>query len=792
MKEFKGYNQEDFFEDTYKIDIRQEIEKYLYYWRWFVFAICFAFVCAFLYMKYTPQQFSASAYIMIKDNLKSGISDELKAVSDLGIVGTSSTNNPENEIFIIKSRKIVGKMVDSLELNISYFKEGNINNIEAYKNSSVQIKFLNKDDVYHAIDTAFVVSFSNNERFYLKNTEGEVLQDVYFDEIIESKKLGQFKISRNNLNTELTEDDQEILVVIKPRKDVVSSYASRIQISEISEDSSILHLSIVDRNKFKAENILDELIKQYNLDAVIDKNIVSKKTKDFIDVRLKSVGVELGLIQDNLKDYKNDFGISGYSKESEMVLESISKTDGQIIQLKTQLSLVKWAQDEISAQSTEYEILPANLGFSDEITSKSIDDFNQLVLERFKLERIAGDKNPNLIALEKQIKVLKKNLESNLRNLKQSIEIQLNKASQESKKVQGRVAQFPSIERGIVDIQRQKIIYSELYSYLLRKKEEIAISLAVTVSNAKIIDAAFSAGIPVSPKKNFVYLIALAAGFLIPLSLIYIKFQLDTKIHYRKDIEDNVNIPYLGDIPNTDSTDKVIVKKGTRTSTAEAFRLLRTNLNFILPKNSKEPRGKTIFTTSTISGEGKSFVSINLAATLALTNKKVVLLGFDLRAPKITDYLEVADRKGITNYILDDQLTLNDIKFTIPELDNVDLIASGLIPPNPSELLLNDRVSELFEIVKKEYDFIIVDTAPISLVTDTLLIADYADMFLYVVRANHLDKRMLIVPNTLYKEKKLPNMAIVLNNTDAGRGYGYGYGYVEQEKKSFYKRVLGL
>lgn len=792
MKDFQEFNEETLFEDNYNIDIRQEIGKYLKYWRWFLVAVVIAFFAAFFYMKYTPKQYSASAYIMIKDNLKSGISDELKAVSDLGIVGTSSTNNPENEIFIIKSRKIVGKMVDSLELNISYFKEGNINTIEAYNNARIKLQFLKKDELYHAIDTAFIVAFSADNKLELKSIEGEPIMNTFFDENIASKKLGNFRIIRNDIKNEIIEKEQEIIVVIKPRTNVVSTYAGRIQINEISEFSSILHLSVVDYNKFKAEHILDELIRQYNLDAVIDKNIVSQKTKDFIDERLKSVGIELGLIQDNLKDYKKDYGISGYSKETEMVIESISETEGQIIELKTQLSLVQWAEEEISKQSSEYEILPANLGFSDENISKSIEDFNQLVLERFKLERIAGDKNPSMISVEKQIKVLKKNLQANLNNLKTSIEIQLNKVSENSKNVKNRVSQFPAIERGIVDIQRQKVIYSELYSYLLRKKEEIAISLAVTVSNAKIIDAAFSPGVPVSPSKNFVYLIALGAGFLIPFSLIYIKISLDNKIHNRKDIETNLNIPYLGDIPHTEIEEKIIVKKETRTSSAEAFRILRTNLNFLLPKSSNNSKGKIIFITSTISGEGKSFVSLNLSAALALTNKKVLLIGLDLRAPKVTEYLEIKDHKGVTNYILDEKLTVEDIKFNVPSIKNVDFIASGVIPPNPSELLLNPRVEEILNTVKNDYDYIIADTAPVSLVTDTMLIAGMADVVLYVARANYLDKRMLVVPQTLYNEKKLPNMAIVLNDTNTNKGYGYGYGYVEQEKKPWYKRVLGL
>jgi tyrosine-protein kinase Etk/Wzc len=792
MKEFQGYNQEFSFDNTDKIDIRTEIDKYRVYWMWFVIGIFIALSTAYFYLKYSPPQYSASAFIMITDNLKSGISEELKAVADLGIVGTGSTNNPENEIFIIKSRKIVGTMVDSLELNISYFEEGRVNTIETYGNSSIKLKFINKDALYYSLDTAFVVSFLENSKLHVKNTEGEVLKEIHFNEIIESKELGDFKIIRNTLNKKSTYDLQDVFVVIKPRKEVISEYASRIEITSINEDSSILHLNVIDPNKIKAEKILDELIRQYNLDAVIDKNIVSNKTKDFIEERLQSVGLELGLIQDSLKEYKTEFGISGSPKEAELVITAISVKDAVIIQLETKLNLINWAGQLVAKQSEEDKILPTNIGFTDEINSESINVINQLILEKNKLRQTVGDKNPNLIALEDRIGVLKQNLKQNFNNLKVSTEIQLRRAKEEAKTGQGKITKIPLIERGIVDIQRQKIIYSELYSYLLKKKEEIAISLAVTVPNAKIIDVAFSSDIPVSPNKKIIYLIAIAAGLLLPFLVIYIKMLLDTKFHNRKDIEDILSIPYLGDIPHSEGVDKVIVKKDTRTSTAEAFRILRTNLNFMLPKTSDGPRGKVIFLTSTIPAEGKSFVSINLAATLALTNKKVLLLGLDLRAPKITEYLGVSDCKGITNYILDDTLQVNDIKFTTPEVENVDFISSGLIPPNPSELLSNIRVKELFEIVKKDYDFVIADTAPMSLVTDTLLISEFADIFLYVARANFLDRKMLIIPKMLYNEKKLPNMAIVLNDTDSERGYGYGYGYIQSKKKPFYKRPFGL
>jgi capsular exopolysaccharide synthesis family protein len=767
-----------------KINLKEYFERYMIHWRWFLFCILISLFCAFAYLKYANPIYRATAYIMIKDNLKSGISDELKAVADLGIVGTSSTNNPDNEIFIIKSRKIVGRMVDSLELTTCYFSLEKIKNKEIYKNNFFKLHFLKRDTAFHNLDTTFLVSRNEKETFLLKSTEGEIIKEARYNQIIQIGDKIKFKILPNKKGLNSFVDKRDIMVVIKPRDEVIDAYQSKIEVAFVHEDSSVLSLSIDDSNRVKAENILDELINQYNMDAVIDKNIVSNKTKLFIDDRLQSITFHLAGIQDNLKDYKTKFGISGSPREGQIILEVDSENNKKNIELKTQLNLINWVLQELRKSENELEPLPTNLGFTDETTSMSIINYNELVLDKLRVERNAGIKNPNLLVLKNKIKTFKKNIYKNFYNLQKSIEIQISELSYASKKVKNRISEIPEMDRGIIDIQIEKSIYSELYTYLLKKKEETSISLAITVPNAKTIDAAYSSKTTVFPRKFIVYFIALFFGLIIPFTILYLYYEFDNKIHYRKDIEKVLKIPYIGDIPNTQNHEKIIVSKTARTSTAEAFRLLRTNLNFLLSNKKSNYLAKTIFVTSTISGEGKSFVSINLAVTLALTNKKVLLLGLDLRSPKITEYLGVSDKKGITNYILDDKISIEEITFKLPQIENVDFISSGLIPPNPSELLLHQRVNDLFEVLKKKYDYIIADTAPASLVTDTLMVADYSDLFLYVVRANYLEKRMLIVPETLYKEKKLPNMAMLLNDTDSKRGYGYGYGVVEQEKKS--------
>ena len=358
--------------------------------------------------------------------------------------------------------------------------------------------------------------------------------------------------------------------------------------------------------------------------------------------------------------------------------------------------------------------------------------------------------------------------------------------------MQSKLSQVPRQEREFRIIDRQQKVKEALYLFLLQKREETNITLAATDLNAKVIDKAIPTDKPVAPKTMIILLAALVLGAIIPFIIIYIKNLLDTKIKTRFDITDNSDIPFLGDVPTSDSSGE-LMEIGSRSSAAEAIRIVRTNLDFILSEKAEE-ECKVIFLTSTISGEGKTFVSANLAATFALSGKKVLLIGFDLRNPKLYEYVKV-NPLGISNYITSNNKTLNDYIVPVKGYESFDVLSSGSIPPNPTEILMNKKIKEVFDTLKAQYDYIIVDTAPVSLVTDTLLISKYADATIYVVRANKIDKDMLRIPNELYKDKKLNKLSLVLNDSDVTKGYGYGYGYgygAHVEKKPFWKNLLGM
>ena len=457
-------------------------------------------------------------------------------------------------------------------------------------------------------------------------------------------EIGSFKVQKTR-NFDLTET-RIIHVFWLERNEVIDDYLESLAVSAVDKKSSVLKLAFTHPVKQKAEDFLNELVKQYNIDAIKDKNEVSQKTKVFIDERLSSIGNDLNTIQDRVKKFKIENEITGLSREGELALEVASLNNEKLIQIKTQLNIAEAVLKNIDQQENKDETLPQNLGFSEVSIITSIKAYNELVVYKNRLGTTAGAKNPQIVQYQIEINALKLNLKNSISNLITTLKLQYAQINKEADRVNSKISAIPFLERGFIDIARQQEIIAGLYSYLLKKKEETAISLAVAVANAKIIDVAYGSDIAISPNKKIIYLGALLLGLIFPFMIIYLRALLDTKVHSRKDIEELTTIPFMGDVPHSETAAKIVINNEARTSVAEAFRLIRTNLDFMLP-NKADAAGKSIFITSTTSGEGKSFVAINLAASLALSNKKVLLLGMDLRAPKVTEYLGIPERKGL-------------------------------------------------------------------------------------------------------------------------------------------------
>ncbi|WP_158837701.1 GumC family protein [Polaribacter sp. L3A8] len=767
------------FQEEEPINIREQLEKYLFHWKWFVVTIVLALAMAYAYSYYIPNKYRVATSILIGDESIGGLSSELSAFKDLGLIG-GGKKSIENEIGILKSYTLMERVVKELGVHISFYKEDRVRNTEIY-NTEVPFKiaFFSKEKMY-SLNTSFTIRSLSASQFEIVLDDGSAQKHVFGENV--STKFGDITVTPTN--TKNIHINEVVRVVISPLKNVVDGLRGALQVGLIFEKSSLLELSLITQNKEKATAILNELVQQYNRDAVADKNLIGNNTSTFINERLAVIEKDLSAVDKGVEDFKSNNRLTGIPTESMLVLKSNEELRKKIIGLNTQIRLT----DYVMAYITENKdnLIPPNLGLNDGSVDANTVQYNALILERNRILKGSSDINPIIVNLNSQIAQLRASISQGLVNLKSSLTISLNDAKEAESKVNSRMVSVPKQEREFRDIQRQQQIIESLYLYLLQKREENAISLAVTVPNAKVIDTARGSDVPISPKRKVIYMMALALGLAIPIAVIYLMFLFDNKVHNSKEVEAIVKAPLLGEIPNTKDTEKVVVHKDDRSGIAESFRMIRTNLDFMLA--GVRGRGKTIFVSSTVTNEGKTFIALNLASVLVLSNKKVLLIGADIRKPRFEEYLNIKLGKGLTHYLTDSSLKVSDVIEHVEAL-NIDVLHSGVIPPNPSELLSNGRFEDVLAYGKEHYDFVIVDTAPVKLVTDTMLLGKNADLFIYTIRANYSDKRLLEIPAKLYKEKRFPNLAVLLNDVDVERGYGYGYGYGEVEvKKPWWKK----
>lgn len=768
------------------LNLREELGKYLSQWKWFALS---AFLCAsiaFVYLRYTTPQYRVQTTLLIKEE-QSAMSSELAAFQDLSMFA-GGNSNIDNEIELLKSRTLAATVVDDLNLTVSYHKEGRIKESEVY-DCEVSLKEVDNKFLIKEIDTTFYVRFLSPNKLELLDAEKSAVKEAEFNVPFTVGQITYALTKTNKFSSEMI--DTRLRIQIKNKESAINQLVGGIQVAALGKYSSVLKLELQHPVKEKAEAILNTLLSNYKEEEIRDKSEVGQNTAFFVGERVKIVRAELSEIDKQVEQYKFDNDLTNIEIESSEYIRTVTNSEQALFDATTQSKLLLFMKEYLEKQKGAVGLIPA-LGFSDPSINTLITQYNKIVLERNRALRNSTLNNPSVLNYDAQLANLRNSLKESLDNLEVSLSITIAELTKKDSKLNSQKSSIPRKEREYRTIVRQQGIKESLYLYLLQKQEETQISLAVITANSKVIDVAYGSNVPVSPKRKIVLLAGLFLGLLIPFVVIYLRELLDNRLHTRKELESLVSIPILGDIPLKNTKDNIVVTQGGRSSTAEAFRLLRTNLDFMLASNTS--KCKTIFLTSTISGEGKSFVSINLACTLALSGKKVALLGMDLRAPKLTEYLDVSNAKGVTNFILDETLELDKIKINLEKHKGLDIYTSGVIPPNPAELLLHPRVDTLFDSLKENYDYIIVDTAPVNLVTDTLLLSKRADLFIYVTRANYMDKRMLSTPQYLYKENRLPNMAMLINGSDYKKGYGYGsygaYGYGEMQEEAWWKSLF--
>lgn len=772
--------------------LREQIDIYIRHWPWFFIAILISIAVAFVFLRYTTPYYQSTTSIIIKDSKGRGAASELAAFEDIGLISGMNTNSIENEIEILKSRRLLKNVVDQLNLNIRYYRVGKIKTSEIFLNKPFEVKILNKNNEVDYPNYQLQVKITSLDTFQFIDEGNNIDVEAGFGDKIDLPYGSITLIPNPEIQSTIAQEgDYFVQVQLSSPERIVSSLRNAIQVSPVVKNSSVINLSLNYPVKDKAEAILNELVLQYNKDAIDDRNMVATNTAEFIEERLQIITEELDSVETDKVTFKQENKLTDIEAEAQLFLESASELNKRQLDLSTQSALVEniinyLNEDDLTA------LLPTNLGIPQEGLQELIQNYNQLVLERNRLLRSSTNQNPVVVNLENQINQLKVNVIKSLNNVKSSLSTTLEDLRRQEAVFGSKITQVPDTEKEFRNIVRQQNIKEALYLFLLQKREETSLSLAVTAPKAKIVDHAHSTSNPVSPKPNIIYLAALLLGLLIPFLVIYLRQLLNNKVSNRKDVERLApNINLIGEIPKLGKGEAELIQKNDTSVLAESFRIIRTNLQYIFANNNLVNKPKTIFVTSTVKGEGKTFASVNMAMTLSNVGKKVILVGADIRNPQLHRFFKNAkSKKGVTDFLIQAESNLDDLIQNEPFSKNLDVLFSGSIPPNPAELLLNDRLSILFEELKQKYDYVIVDTAPTMLVTDTLLINKFADITLYVIRADYTERRLLEFPSDCVKDGRLQKVSFILNNVKMSNfGYGnkYGYAYGGENKSIFQK-----
>ncbi|MGM5630012.1 polysaccharide biosynthesis tyrosine autokinase [Apibacter raozihei] len=780
------------------IDIKEVLYQYLIYWKWFVVSIVLMLSISFVYLKLTPKKYRSEAKILL--NLDSDKGSSLLGLQDLTALTGSNGSKIEDQIEVLKSRRLMTKVIDSLDLNVHYYQRNSLITNEIYKEESpVTVHFLDSKSKY-LVDSlySFKIKVKDAKTFTYEVNDLSDEKTASFDKPIKFS-FGHIIFQYNPLLKDAVEKNNKLRISIFPMNSTALHYIGQINVKANTKNGNIVNLEMENILPNNSNKIIDLLVSQYEKDIIEDKNKVGINTITFINDRLDLISKDLSTTDQSMEKFKSKKAITDIVTEGQISVQQSSKIDDQLKQYLIQLSLVNYMDNFI--RNNRKSLVPSNIGLTDPSIAQATQQYNQLVLERDNLLKSSTEENPIIVNLDSRLKEFNNNLISSLRNYKSTTELAIGNLKSQLGEVKGSISELPSKERGFRDIARKQQTIEALYLLLLQKREETEISTASTPNVVKVVDKSFYTDRAVSPKKNLVILFSLVFGVLIPVVILYIRFILDNKVKFKKDIEKVItNIPISGYIPH--SKDELIDINSANSPSAEAFRVLRTDINFLLPGDKNN--SKCIYITSTISGEGKTYVAVNLAYTLALTNKKVLIIEADIRKPKVREYLKIKENpNGITEYLSENISNLNDniiiAKYPQSESIKIDIFPSGRKAPNPSELFMNGRFKDIVDYGLENYDFVIVDTAPVSAVTDTLLINDYANLLLYVVRSNYLDKKLLEIPEQLYKDKKLKNhkTAILINDVDMKNGfnygYGYGYGYSDQDKDIvWYKKIFNF
>ncbi|NBB88986.1 MAG: polysaccharide biosynthesis tyrosine autokinase [Bacteroidetes bacterium] len=756
-----------------ELDVKELVLKVWYHKFWFLSAILLFLAAGYLYLRYSQPSFSSKAKIFIRDNRSGGTVSEEMIFQDLGLLNTDK--NVLNEMAILKSRNLMTEVVKELNLYYEWYKSGTIKTSEDYSKSIGHV------DTATVSGTFYFTSVSE-EQFRLSEVEEEKGEIYSFGQRIQLQN--GYIVFSNPKQTSNPEEDAMIRIQSPER--MAGKYSNALEVKRESDWATLLNLSIETNTPQKSADILEKVITIYTRRSLREKNEGYERTLGFIEERIRLLTEELGLVEQTIESFKKRNEIAGEAGEA------ISELSGQLVETETdkrrleiQKEIIQKLEKLLSDPEKPYQLLPGSLSPENQRLNQLIEQYNTIVLRRNTLTSdAAGPENPVIEGVEQQMDRLKDNIFQNIDRAYEEIDLTMQAAENKQNQLQREFSAIPQKERELLEIVRQQKIKESLYLYLLQKREEIALSISMATSNVRVVDWPKISRSPVSPKPTQVYAIALSLGVTLPIGIILLLQLFNTKVKSREDIKQFVSAPIVGEIMESASSKDTLIGHG-KSQAAEMFRLLRTNLSFLLPTDQTP----SVLVTSYESGEGKTFIAANLAQSIAITGKKVCLLGLDLRKPQLHSYFDASmNQPGITSYFLD-KAGLSEIINVNTEDPNLHYIISGAVPPNPAELLLSDKFNDLLSALEEKYDMLIWDTAPVGLVADTRGIKDRAHASLFVVKQDFSQKKALSSLTDERKDYQLKNYAIVFNGIKEGSFYGYGryrYGYGKYNK-GYYK-----
>ena len=783
------------------IDVKELLFKYLIHWPWFVGAVVACLIAAWVYLYMSTPVYNISATVLIKDDKKGGSAGMLSGLESLGLDGMiSSSQNIDNEIEVLRSKTIVKEVVEDLGLYISYADEDEFPSRNMYKTSPVQVSLTPQEaDLLEepmivkmalqpqgSMDVTVKIDDDEYQKHFEKlpavfpTDKGTLAFFLTPDSVLSSKRTLEEA-------TDLEKTTRNITATINRPLTVAKWCCKNMTIEPTSKTTSVAVISLKNSNVQRGKDFINKLLEMYNINTNNDKNEVAQKTAEFINERISIISKELGSTEKDLESFKRGAGITDLTSDAQIALTGSAEYEKKRVENQTQINLLQDLQKYM--QNEGYEVLPSNIGLQDVNLAAAINRYNDVLVERKRLLRTSTENNPTIINLDTSISAMKENVQVSLDRVLRGLFITKADLDREANRYSRRISEAPGQEREFVSIARQQEIKAGLYLMLLQKREENAITLAATANNAKIIDEAIADDAPVSPRSKITYLIALILGVGIPVGVIYLLELTKFKIEGRADVEKLTSAPIVGDIPLTDEKlGAIAVFENQNNLMSETFRNVRTNLQFMLGNDKK-----VILVTSTVSGEGKSFISGNLAISLSLLGKKVVIVGLDIRKPGLNKVFNIPRKEiGITQYLANPENNLMDLVQLSDVSKSLYILPGGTVPPNPTELLARDGLDKAIETLKKNFDYVILDTAPVGMVTDTLLIGRVADLSVYVCRADYTRKNEYTLINELIDGNKLPNLCTVINGLDLKkRKYGYYYGYGKYGKYYGYGKRYG-